>query len=231
MRSRHVTTTGVVEVPQATSADALCTEDGLVWVDLDHTDERGMALLPQILDARLTDVEDCHARTPVPKLHLYPDHHYTAINGLSRGSNGRLYFQPLKVFQNPHLVITVLGPTSTALPRDAARRELDAVHRRLDGGHFRPTNSLELITAIRREMMGAPSSTSSGTPPRVSRPSRNKSSNRIRSSPRNSSSSSSNSATTSRPFAPAPPKPTSPTATSSRQHPCRKGSSRSTCAA
>ena len=154
MRSRHVTTTGVVEVPQATSADALCTEDGLVWVDLDHTDERGMALLPQILDARLTDVEDCHARTPVPKLRLYPDHHYTAINGLSRGSSGRLYFQPLKVFQNPHLVITVLGPTSTALPRDAARRELDAVHRRLDGGHFRPTNSLELITAIRREMMG-----------------------------------------------------------------------------
>ena len=154
MRSRHVTTTGVVEVPQATSADALCTEDGLVWVDLDHTDERGMAMLPQILDARLTDVEDCHARTPVPKLHLYSDHHYTAINGLSRGSSGRLYFQPLKVFQNPRLVITVLGPTSSALPRDAARRELDAVHRRLDGGHFRPTNSLELITAIRREMMG-----------------------------------------------------------------------------
>jgi Mg2+ and Co2+ transporter CorA len=154
VRSRHVTTTGVVEVPTATTADTMCTEDGLVWVDLDHTDERGMALLPQLLDARPIDVEDCHARTPVPKLHLYPDHHYTAINGLSRGSNGRLYFQPLKVFQNPHLVITVLGPTSSALPRDAARRELDAVHHRLDGGHFRPTNSLELITAIRREMMG-----------------------------------------------------------------------------
>jgi magnesium transporter len=89
----------------------------------------------------------------VPKLHLYPDHHYTAINGLSRGSNARLYFQPLKVFQNPHVVVTVLGPTSSALPRDAARRELDAVQRRLDDG-FHPTSSLELITAIRREMMG-----------------------------------------------------------------------------
>ena len=44
----------------------------------------------------------------------------------------------MKVFQNPHLVVTVLGPTSSALSRDAARRELYAVHRRLDGGDFRP---------------------------------------------------------------------------------------------
>jgi magnesium transporter len=154
VRSRLVTTTGVVEVPEATTADAVRTEDGLVWVDLDHTDERGMALLPQLFDVRPTDLEDCYTRTPVPKLHLYPDHHYTAINGLSRGSNTRLYFQPLKVFQNPHLVVTVLGPTSSALSQDAARRELDAVHRRLDAGDFRPTTSLELITAIRREMMG-----------------------------------------------------------------------------
>jgi len=154
VRSRLVTTTGVVEVPEVTIADAVRTEDGLLWVDLDHTDERGMALLPQLFDVRPTDLEDCYTRTPVPKLHLYPDHHYTAINGLSRGSNTRLYFQPLKVFQNPHLVVTVLGPTSSALSRDAARGELDAVHRRLDGGDFRPTTSLELITAIRREMMG-----------------------------------------------------------------------------
>src|SRR3954454_4474020 len=92
VRSRLVTATGVVEVPEATIADAVRTEDGLVWVDLDHTDERGMALLPQLFDVRPTDLEDCYTRTPVPKLHLYPDHHYTAINGLSRGSNTRLYF-------------------------------------------------------------------------------------------------------------------------------------------
>ena len=72
--------------PRQPPRTPLRTEDGLVWVDLDHTDERGMALLPQLLDARLTDVEDCYARTPVPKLHPYLDHHYTAINGLSRGS-------------------------------------------------------------------------------------------------------------------------------------------------
>jgi magnesium transporter len=153
VRVRRITDTGVSDVPAPTDPDAFAPTDGLVWIDLDHNDEQGMALLPQLFDVRPTDLEDCHVRTPVPKLHLYPDHHFTAINGLSRGSNGRLYFQPLKVFQNPHVVVTVLGPTSSALPRDAARRELDAVQRRLDDG-FHPTSSLELITAIRREMMG-----------------------------------------------------------------------------
>ena len=152
MRSRHITAAGVSEISPITSPGALQTDDGLVWLDLDHTDEHGMALLPHLFDTRTTDIEDCHVRTPVPKLHLYADHHYTSINGLSRGSDGRLYFQPLKIFQNPHLVVTVLGPTSSALPGEAARRELDAVHRKLDDA-FRPTVSLELITAIRRQMM------------------------------------------------------------------------------
>jgi magnesium transporter len=154
VRSRHITATGVHEIPAAGGPEVLRTEDGLVWIDLDHSDERAMALLPQLFDVRTSDVEDCHTRTPVAKLHAYADHHYSAINGLSRGSNGRLYFQPLKVFQNPHLVVTVLGPTSSDLPPDAARRELDAVHRRLDGDGFRPTTALDLISAIRREMMG-----------------------------------------------------------------------------
>jgi magnesium transporter len=153
MRVRRITDTDLIEVPTPIDDSVVSPTNGLVWIDLDHTEEQGIALLPQLFDVRASDVEACHARDPVPKLHLYADHHFTAINGLSRGSNGRLYFQPLKVFQNPHVVVTVLGPTSSALPREAARRELDAVHRRMDGDGFRPTTSLELITAIRREMM------------------------------------------------------------------------------
>jgi hypothetical protein len=38
-------------------------------------------------------------RTQVPKLHIYPDHHYSAINGLARGSDGLLHFQPLKTLR------------------------------------------------------------------------------------------------------------------------------------
>ena len=59
MRSRLLTTSGVVDVPEAATADAVRTEDGLVWVDLDHTDEPGMAPLPQLFDVRPTDLEDC----------------------------------------------------------------------------------------------------------------------------------------------------------------------------
>lgn len=152
MRVRVVTDAGVDEVAPEALGGQVGASEGLVWADLDHSEAAGMALLPRLFAVRAADVEDCHVRGPVPKLHLYPDHHYTSINGLARGVDGRLYFQPLKIFQNPHLVITVLGPTSTALRGDAARRELGAVHRRLDDG-FRPRTSLELITAIRREMM------------------------------------------------------------------------------
>jgi magnesium transporter len=112
-----------------------------------------MALLPEVFDVHPADVADCHIRTPVPKLHRYADHHFTAINGLAGGVDDRLYFVPLKAFQHCGLVVTVLGPTSTALPEHAARTELAAVQERLDADGFRPTTSLEVITAIRRAMM------------------------------------------------------------------------------
>jgi Mg2+ and Co2+ transporter CorA len=60
---------------------------------------------------------------------------------------------PLKTFQHPGLVVTILGPTSAALPPAAARRMIDVVHERIDAAGFRPSASLELITAIRRAMM------------------------------------------------------------------------------
>lgn len=154
MRVRLITDVGVDDIEAADVTTVVADRKGLVWLDLDHTDPDGMALLPELFDVLAVDVEDCFVRTPVPKLHLYPDHHYTAINGLARGPDDRLYFQPLKVFQNPNVVVTILGPTSTALHAEAARRELSAVHRRLDDHGFRPTTSLELITALRREMVG-----------------------------------------------------------------------------
>ena len=53
-----------------------------------------------LLHAQPEDVDDCSSRMPVPKLHAYPDHYFSAINGLARGIDGRLYFQPLKIFFN-----------------------------------------------------------------------------------------------------------------------------------
>jgi magnesium transporter len=153
VRIRRVTDETVVDVGPENIGKTVASGDGLVWVDFDHTDESGMAMLPDLFDVHPADVADCHIRTPVPKLHRYHDHHYTAINGLARGADDRLYFVPLKVFQHPALVVTVLGPTSTALPHAAARTEISVVQERIDTDGFRPTTSLQLITAIRRAMM------------------------------------------------------------------------------
>ena len=153
VRIRHVTDETVVDVGPENIGKTVASGDGLVWVDFDHTDESGMAMLPDLFDVHPADVADCRIRTPVPKAHRYRDHHYTAINGLARGADDRLYFVPLKVFQHPGLVVTVLGPTSTALPDNAARTELALVQERIDADGFRPTTSLQLITGIRRAMM------------------------------------------------------------------------------
>ncbi|HET9779173.1 MAG TPA: CorA family divalent cation transporter [Propionibacteriaceae bacterium] len=80
-----------------------------------------------------------------------PTHRFSAINGLARGSDGRLYFQPLRVFLTPRALVTVLGPTSPSLTSEIARRELTAVRQRLDSGQLRPANSFELVAAIRAE--------------------------------------------------------------------------------
>ena len=153
VRILHLSDEAVREIGPNDAGKAVASAEGLVWIDFDHTEESGMAMLPDLFDVRAADVADCHVRTPVPKLHLYPDHHYSSINGLARSTDGRLYFVPLKTFQHPGLVVTILGPTSAALPPGAARRMIDVVHERIDAAGFRPSTSLELITAIRRAMM------------------------------------------------------------------------------
>ena len=100
-------------------------------------------------------MEDCSSRVPVPKLHVYADHHYSAINGVARGADGRLHFRPWKIFLTPDLVVTVLGPTHTALSAEAARRELVSVRDRLDAGTLRPASAFEIVSALGFEMLRA----------------------------------------------------------------------------
>jgi magnesium transporter len=128
---------------------------GIVWLHMSHDDERAMQLLGELIDVRDADAQDCHARRPVPKLHVYPDHHFSAINGLARGADGRLYFQPIKTFRTADLFVTVLGPCNRALSAEAATRELAALRQRLEAGQLRPRTSFELIAALRASMMTA----------------------------------------------------------------------------
>jgi Mg2+ and Co2+ transporter CorA len=118
-----------------------------------YEESEGMRLLGDLLHAQPTDVDDCFNRMPVPKLHAYRDHYFSAINGLARGTDGRLYFQPLKIFFNTHLLITVMGPISRALTPEAVRRDLARVRDRIDAHELAPTSAFELVTAIRLQML------------------------------------------------------------------------------
>jgi magnesium transporter len=151
---RLITNGGARALP-AIDAPGVRSCDGITWLDLDYTDQQGMALLPELIATHAADVQDCASRVPVPKLHVYTDHHYSAINGVARGTDGRLHFQPWKMFLTPTLLVTVLGPTHAALAADAARRELVSVRDRVDAGTFHPASAQEIVTAIRIEMLRA----------------------------------------------------------------------------
>jgi magnesium transporter len=155
MEVRLITSRATHPMPPSAIHDVVSSEEGVIWIDFDHTDENGMALLPELMDAVPADIQDCHTRSPVPKMHFYADHFFSAINGLARGTDGRLYFQPLKIFLTHTILVSVLGPTSTTLTRDTGRRELTALRARIDSGEFRPATPLALISAIRSDMMRA----------------------------------------------------------------------------
>jgi Mg2+ and Co2+ transporter CorA len=146
---------GAWPVPEVSVDELLAREIGFAWIDFDHTDVEGMEMLTKVINAEQTDILDCSTRTPVPKIHLYADHLFSAINGVARGTDGRLHFQPLKVFLNDRFIITVLGPTHQGLTRESAHRELTAVRERLEAQEFRPTTGLDLVTAVRFEMLRA----------------------------------------------------------------------------
>jgi magnesium transporter len=148
-----VTATGVRPLSAEGAAATVQSGTGIVWLDFGHEESEGMRLLVDLVHAQPADVDDCSNRRPVPKLHAYGDHYFSAINGLARGSDGRLYFQPLKIFFTANLLITVMGPTSAALTPDVVHADLDRIRRRLGAHELRPMSAFELVTAIRLQML------------------------------------------------------------------------------
>lgn len=147
--------TGARPVSEVSADELLSRQTGFVWIDFDHTDVEGMALLTKVIKAEQSDILDCSTRTPVPKIHLYVDHLFSAINGVARGTDGRLHFQPLKVFLNERFIFTILGPTHHGLTHEAAHRELTVIRERIEMQEYRPATGLDLVTAIRFEMLRA----------------------------------------------------------------------------
>jgi hypothetical protein len=90
---------------------------------------------------------------PVPTLHAYSDHYFSAINGLARGSDGRLYFQPLKIFFRADMLFTVMGPTSAALTPEAVRAAPVRIRDRIVARELAAKSAFEIVHALRFEML------------------------------------------------------------------------------
>ncbi len=148
-----MTKSGVEQLSAAELAEFANRTDGVVRVHLDHTDEQGLTLLSEMIIPRHDDLRDIRNRTPFSKPHIYQDHHYSAINGLARGSDGLLHFQPLKTFLTPQMLWTVFGPANATMSDQAVTNDLDIVRRQVDGGEICPTTAFELIATIRAVML------------------------------------------------------------------------------
>ena len=153
MEIRRITSTGVHLLDPSDLAKVANLNDQVTWVHLDHDDEGGMALLVQLVGPDPDDLRDVHSRTPVPKLHMYAQHIFSAINGLARGSDGLLHFQPLKVFLTPHMLWTVFGPATTSLSVSAVNHDLNILRNKVDSQEVLPTSAFELIAALRTVML------------------------------------------------------------------------------
>lgn len=153
MDIRWIGRDGVTSVPLSHIRELIARDDGIVWAHIDHTDDFAMSVLIITVAPRPEDVQEVASRTPVPRLHMYPDHHFSAINGLVRGTDGLLHLQPLKVFLTPRVLWTVFGPTTSALTPEAVGRDLQVVGRQLEDGEIHPATTFELIAAIRAVMV------------------------------------------------------------------------------
>ena len=153
MQIRWITATDVDPILPEQLAAFAHRSDGVLWVHLDHSEESALAMLVEQVNPHPDDLRDVANRTPVPKLHMYLNHHFSAINGLARGTDGLLHFQPLKVFLTMQMLWTVFGPAPTSLTAAAVSHDLDVIRSRLDSQEIHPTTAFELVTIIRAEML------------------------------------------------------------------------------
>ena len=148
-----ITAAGVRTLTPDEARESAAGDDGVLWAHCDHKDTAGMALLTELVPVRPPDLKVCNARSPVPLLRAYPDHFFSAMNGLARGSDRRLHFLPVRIFTRPPIVFTVFGPHHAALSAATTQGDLEAVRARLRSAQLRPSSAYELAAAIRLQML------------------------------------------------------------------------------
>lgn len=153
MEIRWIVQDGSTAIDPAELPGYVGRTDGVLWVHVDSGDGDGIQALKNWVHPDPQDVLEIENRTPFPKLHMYSNHHFSAINGLVRGIDGLLHFQPLKVFLTKHSLWTIFGPAPAPLTEVEVSRDIVLVRREVDGNRCRPTSPFDLLSTIRGVML------------------------------------------------------------------------------
>ena len=122
--------------------------DGLVWVDIPRVDREAAQVLAVVFKFHPLAIQDCENRNHVPKVHVYPDHVFTALHSPELGKGGHVHHLEIDQFVGRGYLVTVHGPLDPAVPAEAALRETGAVRKRVESGRLRVSSSFELSYAI-----------------------------------------------------------------------------------
>jgi magnesium transporter len=154
MDVRWITPDGVVrhavdDLPRLLKDDA-----GVLWVDVPDADPDAVAVLGDVFGFHPKAVRDCVQRSPVPKVHVYPDHVFVVLHAPEMGHRGHIHYVELDLFVGERYVVTVHGPVNPAVSPAAMRVETEAVGARVEDGRFVPATGYELSTGVVSALSG-----------------------------------------------------------------------------
>jgi Mg2+ and Co2+ transporter CorA len=143
-----ITEAGVEQRPPENLPALLERREGLVWADIPRVDREAAQVLAEVFRFHPLAIQDCENRNHVPKVHVYPDHVFTALHSPELGKGGHVHHLELDQFVGPGYLVTVHGPLDPEVIPELAFRETTAVLRRVKAGRFRPASSFELSHAV-----------------------------------------------------------------------------------
>src|SRR3954451_19856050 len=149
-----ITPDGVARHPVADLPGLLGRSDCVLWVDIPEGDPDAVRVLGDVFGFHPRAVQDSVQRSPVPKVHVYPDHAFVVLHAPEAGAGGHVHYVELDQFVGARFVVTVHGPVNPAVDPAVAQVETDAVAVRVDGGRYHPASGPELSTAIVSALTG-----------------------------------------------------------------------------
>ena len=116
-----ITEAGVERRPPEDLPALLERREGLVWADIPRVDREAAQVLAEVFRFHPLAIQDCENRNHVPKVHVYPDHVFTALHSPELGKGGHVHHLELDQFVGPGYLVTVHGPLDPERGPDARR--------------------------------------------------------------------------------------------------------------